>query len=129
MAGDSSCNRKDAISGVASAWVQPKRAHVDEGGGDDDAGAKVLGELEHEDGDVGPAEAAGDDGEEGTEDGGDEDDEDGGHSESEPAVVLKQERKVSDTVVLGRDPQCSRGFLLLKSEEAVSRGFSARHRM
>ena len=61
---------------------------VDEGRGDDDAGAEVSSEEVDVDGDAQAGHALGDDGEEGREAGDDHDDEEGRHPGSQLAVVL-----------------------------------------
>ena len=61
---------------------------MDEGGGDDDAGAKVASEEVDVDGDAEARDSFGDDGEEGCAGGDDHDDEEGGDAGAESAIVL-----------------------------------------
>ena len=61
---------------------------MDEGGGDDDAGAKVAGEEVDISVDAETWDPFGHDGEEGCKGGYDHDDEEGGYARAEPAVVF-----------------------------------------
>ena len=61
---------------------------MDEGGGDDDAGAEIAGEEVDIDGDAETGDSFGYDGEEGCAGGDDHDDEEGGYAGAELAVVF-----------------------------------------
>ena len=79
---------RHADAGVGSDLAVSRVEEVDEGGGDDDAGAEVAGEEVDVEGDAEAGDALGDDGEEGGAGGDDHDDEEGGDAGAELAVVV-----------------------------------------
>lgn len=79
---------RHAYAGRGAYGVVGRVEQVDEGGGDDDAGAEVAGEEVDVEGGLEAADAGGEDGEDGGGGGGDEDDEDGRDAGTQAAVVI-----------------------------------------
>ena len=79
---------RHADAGLGTDFAVGGVEEVDEGGGDDDAGAEVAGEEVDVEGDTEAGDALGHDGEEGCAGGDDHDDEEGGDAGAELTVVF-----------------------------------------